>query len=251
MKNLRSKLMKRQLVPAVIVGAVYLVAYMILIVVTDANGRIDYKISPYDHGSDVVDFFFGLIVTVPFSIFTFFMKKDGFLEYASVRTSKKNYVMTCFQASMAVCFLMVFLVNIIAVIFSCCVATIDPSGPQKSLALYVLGYMQMSEPILFGVIWSLHKAFVGALICLFAQIIALYVDNLFLALCGPYVYLMLENFVTGVLRIPRFSIWTVFALNRLSPDAMTVFYSGFSLLVFMAIIRLTYVTLNRRCEKPL
>ena len=109
----------------------------------------------------------------------------------------------------------------------------------------------MSKPILFGLIWSLHKAFVGALICLFAQIIALYMDNLFLAICGPYVYLLLENFVTGILRIPRFSIWTVFALNRLSPDAMTVFYSGFSLLVFIAVIRLTYVTLNRRCEKPL
>ena len=245
------KMLRLQLVPTLIAGLIYTVAFLIMILVTNSNSSIYFKISPYAYSSDVVDFFLGLIVSVPFSIHTFFMKKNGFLDCVAAKTSKKHYLRTFFAATLLMCFLMVFLANIIAVLVSCGVATVETSIYPQTLSGYVLGDLQMSAPILFGVIWSLHKAFIGMLICLFAQIIALYVDNLFLTLCAPYAYIILENFITAVLQIPNYSISTAFVLNRLASGSTSAFHIATSVFVFMLVIGMTYTALSRWYKKSL
>lgn len=177
------------------------------------------------------------------------MKKDGFLEYASIRTTRKKYIATHFISTMIMCFLMIFVVNVFGVVFSCNIADLTSSDKMPTLSGYILGQMQMEAPAFFGVIWALYKAFIFTLICLFAQIIALYIDNLFLALCAPAAYVILENFFTAILRIERYSLTTTFVLNRLSPTAMSMWNLMISIAVFIVIIVLTYKVLKHRHEK--
>lgn len=96
--------MRKQAIPVFAVGIIYAIVLMALIVVNDSNSMIYYKISPYIYASEPIDFFFGLIVSIPFSIYTFFMKKDNFLEYVHVRISKKRYLLIHILSTMAVCF---------------------------------------------------------------------------------------------------------------------------------------------------
>lgn len=238
--------MKKQVVPAFAIGIIYLIVLVILIEVNNSNSMIYYKISPYTYASEPIDFFYSLIVSIPFSVYTFFMKKDNFLEYVNVRISKKRYVCIHVFSMITICFLMVFIVNIIGVIFSCIVAGVVEIESKPTLINYVLGGLQMSNPIVFGILWSLHKSLIGAMICLFAQIIALYIDNLFLALVAPFAYVVLENFFTSMLGISRFSITTTFVLNRLQPESMTISNIAIGSICFLAVIVIIETVLRSR-----
>lgn len=243
------KFLKQRAVPLTIVSAFYLILLMILILVKNQDSQILYAISPYEYASGIIDFFFSLLVSLPFSYFIFFMKKDHFLDYASLRIKRSKYIAACFAANLILCFLMVFLVNSIGVIFSARIANVITINDARTLADYPLGLMQMNAPIAFGFLWSAYKGFIGTLICLFAQIIALYVDNLFLALCLPFVYVALENFLTGILQIPQYSLTTAFNLNRLKPAVMTVSNLAIGITIFIAVILVTWIILRGRYEK--
>lgn len=229
-----------------IIGAIYTVTLMFLIVKTNNDSMIYYKISPYVYASDPIDFFFALIVTIPFSFYTFFLKKDGFLEYVQLRMPKKRYLFLHIVSMMVLCFTMVFIVNLIGIIFSCMSADVITDGNKTTLAGYILGEMQMTSPIIFGILWSLQKAFVGMLICLFAQVTAIYIENLFLALITPFIYVVLENYATSVLHLSQFSLTTTFVLNRLKPRAMTVSNILIGVLSFIAVIIIVSAILRRR-----
>lgn len=228
--------MKRQMGTTISIAVFYVAMLLLLIVATNSNSMIYYKISPYAYASEMIDFFFALIVSIPFSYCTFFIKKNGFLEYASLRISKKKYLCSHFVAMMLMCFLMIFFVNMIGVLFSCSIASVTSSEKAPTLANYILGELQMNAPLKFGALWSLQKAFIGMMICLFAQIIALYVENMFLALCIPFIYVLLENFLTSVLKFPEFSLSTTFILNRLTPSAMRIGNIITSLVIFILVM---------------
>lgn len=238
--------MRKQAIPAFAVGIIYAVVLMVLIVINNSNSMIYYQISPYTYASEPIDFFFGLIVSIPFSIYTYFMKKDHFLEYVHVRISKKRYVFIHIFSTMTVCFLMVFIVNFVGVVFSCNIADIAETGNKPTLASYIFGELQMSDPIVFGVLWSLQKALIGTIICLFAQITALYIENLFLALILPFAYIILENFITSIFSLSRFSVTTTFVLNRLKPTSMTITNIMIGSVVFVLIIAIVGTVLRSR-----
>lgn len=239
---------KRQAIPAFAVGIIYAVVLMTLIVIYNSNSMIYYQISPYSYASEPIDFFFGLIVSIPFSIYTFFMKKDNFLEYVHVRISRKKYELIHIFSAMTACFLMVFIVNIIGVVFSCNIANIVESSNKPDLSNYIFGELQMSKPIIFGIVWSLQKALIGSVICLFAQIAALYIENLFLALILPFAYIVVENFITATLGISRFSITTTFVLNRLKPMSMTITNISIGIICFLFIIAAVETYLRSRFD---
>lgn len=238
--------MKRQSVPTICTGLLYTGVLLLFITITNSNSMIYHKISPYAYASEIIDFFFALIVSIPFSYYTFFMKKDSFLEYASLRISKKKYIAYHFAATVTMCFFMIFIVNMVGVLFSCTIANITSSDTAPTLEKYILGQLQMNHPLVFGLVWSFQKAFIGMMICLFAQIIALYVENLFLALCIPFVYVLLENFLTSILRLSRFSLSTTFILNRLKPSVMSIENIVISIVIFAFVIVCMYATFFKR-----
>ncbi|SKA78521.1 hypothetical protein SAMN05428976_10389 [Clostridium sp. USBA 49] len=240
---------KRQMMPVLITSVIYVAALLLLIAYYNSNSMIYYKISPYEYASEPIDFFFGLIVSLPFAFGIFFMKKDNFLEYVPLRMSKGKYLFIQITSSIIMCFTMVFLVNVVGVTFSNVIADVIEVGDKPTLMGYLLGEMQMVNPIAFGIIWSLQKAFIGILICLFAQISALYIENLFLALLTPFVYVLLENFFTSILGLSKYSLTTTFVLNRLKPDAMKFSNICMGILVFITIIIITWVVLRGSYER--
>ena len=244
-----NKFIKEKFITTLVTTAIYMVALFVLIYIYNGNSMIYHTIDPYVYASGPVDFFLPLLVTIPFSFYTYHIVKNGFIDYAGVRMEKKKYLTYYILSSLISCFIMVFIVNILGVVFSVNIASLISGDYKPSYSEYWLGNLQMTSPIVFGLIWSLYKAFVATLICLFGQIIAVYVDNLFLVLLAPFIYSVLENFITGVLRIPKFSLTTALMLRRLDERLMKPLNIIIGLLIFSFVIYLTYRLLRSKHEK--
>lgn len=247
--KLLNKFIKEKSIITLITTFIYLVILFILIYIYNGNSMIYYPIDPYVYASPPVDFFLPLLVTIPFSFYTYHIVKNGFIDYAGVRIAKRKYLTYYILSALISCFVMVFVVNILAIVFSYNVASITSEVSKPSYIGYFLGNLQMNNPIIFGIIWSIYKAFLATLICLFGQIISIYVGNLFLVLLAPFIYSVLENFITGVLRIPQFSFTTALILDRLEENLMRPINIIIGILIFAIVIYLTYRLLRSKYEK--
>lgn len=214
------KSIKRLLLPWFVSIFVYLAALFFSVCIANSNSLIKYPIQPYIFGSEPVDLFFPLFVTIPFTWPIYFLRKDNFLEYASMRIEPRKYLIIQAISSLSLCFVMVLLVNIAGVAFSLNIANINNNVQGSSLDGYIFGEMQMLNPIKFGMLWSFYKAIIGMLICALGLTFAFYIKNLFFVFLAPFAIVFLENFLTGITRLSRFSFTTTFVLNRLDPNVM-------------------------------
>ena len=234
--KMNSKLARNQGLAALVSGLAYFVILCLSIYAASRNSLIDYKISPYIIGSEPIDFFFPLFVSVPFAWMTYFMRKDYFTENVLARYGGRKYIAGYFALKFAACFLFVFAANLGAVIFSVSLNIPNDGHEKMSLAAYVLGQMQMRNPILFGLLWAAKKALLGVMICIFSADIAWHVRNFFLAMLIPYIYVILENFVTAILGIPRISLTSSIVVDRLQPSPADLSLQMIGIAVFACVI---------------
>lgn len=199
---------------------VYTSALFFSIYSANTNSLIMCPIQPYIFGSEPVDLFFPLFSTLPFVWPIYFLRKDNFLEYVSIRIMPGKYLIFQALASLTLCFVMVFLVNIAGILFSLQIANLSNNVQGPTLAGYILGDMQMAYPVKFGFLWSFYKAIIGLLICSLGLIFAYYVKNMFLMFLAPFATIFLENFLTGITGLARYSFTSTFVLNRLDPSVM-------------------------------
>ncbi len=229
------KSIKRLSLPWIVSVFVYLSVLFLSIFIANSNSLIKYPIQPYIFGSEPVDLFFPLFATIPFTWPIFFLRKDNFLKYVSMRIEPKTYLRIQVITSLTLCFLMILLVNIAGIVFSLIVANLNNNVQGSSLEGYILGEMQMRNPIKFGMLWSFYKAIIGMLICALGLSFALYIRNLFIVFLAPFAVVFLENFLTSITGLSRFSFTTTFVLNRLDPNVMKVQNLAIGLLVFIVI----------------
>lgn len=231
---------KHLIIPFIIMTIIYLSILLFSISVINSNTVIFFSIEPYDYGSGPIDLFFPLISSIIFSWNLYFLRKDSFLTNVQTRINKRKYITIQIFTALLLTFIMVFIVNFLGVIFSISTANIlplkDATPPMEGM---ILDNYQMNSPLLFGLIWSVYKGFIGMLICLLGQIWGLYSNNLFLILLAPFVTVFIENLVTGLIRIEKYSFTTSLRLNRLQPEAMSVRNIVIGIISFSIIILVT------------
>ena len=83
---------RRQMGLAGVLGISYCTLLLILIWQYNADSLIYYQISPYAYASDPIDFFFGLLVSIPFAFGLFYLKKNNFLNPVALRVSPQKYI---------------------------------------------------------------------------------------------------------------------------------------------------------------
>lgn len=239
------KNMKHMLLPA---AAVYGVAFIVLVVscyMISTNTLINYNIEIWIHGCQSLDFFLPLVATLPF-VFPFFMqRKNGFLKYASVRMSKKQYVFHQMLAGVLITVVFTALIYYLALVVSMGFDVMT-YGDNQTLLRYVFGEFQVFHPYLFGIVWCLWKGVIAGLFTLFGYFLALYVDNVFIATLVPFLYCMAENLVTALLQIPKYSIMTSLVLNRLTPTCMTPWNYLIGVIVFLCLATIIILVLKKK-----
>lgn len=214
------------------------------------NTRFTDRIQPYIYGSEPIDFFFPLFVTVPFCWEFFYLKNNHFLRNVANRINVSKYLSQRKIKALTACFFMVFISNLLAIVVSLATTVrISQEMPSSLLSFSLGGVMQVNHPMLFGLIWSLYKALLACLICYAGQLVVLHVKNIFAALLAPFIFIVLENFTTAIFRLSRFSITTAFILNRLSPAAMQIRYIALTLSVYFVLVGLVALSIRKRNEK--
>lgn len=216
------KLVKQYLPITVIVYSIAFIALVISCFVISGNSVANYKIEIWTWACENVDFFLPLIATLPFAIVVYLQKRNHFIRYASVRMQKNRYICYHVSAGLILSFAFTWLIYFGSLVITVFFIPIFNQGYNSDLASYVFGSYQIHSPLLFGALWCGWKGINAACFTLFAYMLALYVDNIFLINILPFLYCMAENLVTALLQIPDYSIITAYVLNRLTPSCMHV-----------------------------
>ncbi|OON91343.1 MAG: hypothetical protein ATN34_03900 [Epulopiscium sp. Nele67-Bin002] len=205
---------------------------------------VNYPLEVWHWGGEYVTYFLPLIAVAPFSFVLYAKLKEGFINYASIRKSRrlimtKEIVQAMLAASITV-FCIFVTVLILVLSFS------EPNATNNNLQNYPFGEMQVNSPMLFGVIWSAWLAFASSLFILFSSLLATNLDNYFVITLLPFAYFHCENLVTALLRIPQISLATSITLNRLKPSAMTNYIYVIGIVSFIIVIVVTNIGLKYR-----
>ncbi len=214
--------MKQLHIPSLIITLIGILALGISCYSISTNTVICFPIEIWIDGCTVVDFFLPLLVTVPFSVSLFMKRKDRFVEYAAIRIGKKKYIAYQIISGMLLSAFVTFIIYFVALLLSMFVFFEGSSTDRDYIYEYVFGKYQAEMPILFGMLWCMWKGIIASLFTGFGYLLALYVDNVFVVAILPFIYVMAENLVTGILGIPEYGIMTSYVLNRLTPEVMSV-----------------------------
>ena len=212
---------KKFIIPALALALILTAAITVFCFITLRNTAVCNRIEIWIEACDYVDFFLPLAVCLAFTPFFYFINRKGFIKYASVRAGKKRYLITHFLAT-AICTVLVVFVSYYATLCISLNMTPEALVTENRLFDYVFGEYEVNYPYLFGLAWCLYKGVVATLFVVFGNLLALYTDNLFVSVLGPFVYCMAENLITSLLNLPMYSIMTTYVLNRLSPSCMHV-----------------------------
>ena len=213
---------RKFIVPSLACTLLITTVLTVICFITVNNTTICNRIEIWIEACDYVDFFLPLIVSLAFSPFFYFINRKGFLKYAAIRKGQRHYLFTQYLVTV-ICVSFVVAISYYA---SLCISlnmTPETSISDNRLVDYVFGEYEINHPYLFGLMWCLYKGVVATLFVSFSNMLALYTDNLFVSVLGPFVYCMAENMITSLLNIPMYSIMTTYVLNRLSPSCMHVY----------------------------
>lgn len=95
---------------------------------------VSFPIEMWIDGSSILDFFFPLIVTLPFTWMLYYEKKDGFINYATMRMNKKKYIVKKILSGMIVVFIMTFVIYYVGLLVS--VMILKPKTVVEDAILY-------------------------------------------------------------------------------------------------------------------
>lgn len=109
---------------------------------------------------------------------------------------------------------------------------------------HVLMETYTQAPLLYAFLLSLWKGMIGVLVMTLGFVLSMYVKNIFVILTGPFIYLILENFILSILQMPKYRLVTAFeptsmADNKITAGSMIV---GPVLLIIVIIVSALYLT---------
>lgn len=244
-KRIYSNTMIRMKSEIIIVSIIYFLAMLISIYIVNSDSAIGYHIQPYIYGSERVDLFFPVVITFMIVNYFYHLNKEDIYTYIHTRISKRNYEFIVVLSALTLVMASVFIVNLLSVFFSIIISDFSYSSYSPQLSGYLLSDLQMHNPIIFGLIWSLYKGAIGCLIALLVIAIASNVKNIFFVSIAPFILIFSENFLTSIIGIPQYSLTTNFVLNRLAPDLMTYTNQMIAITLFLIYILLVSFILRR------
>ncbi|BBF42406.1 hypothetical protein lbkm_1088 [Lachnospiraceae bacterium KM106-2] len=220
MKNLIKSQIKKyrwSVLSACLIASLF-TCFMIYQVANSYSLELD--LETWEIATKYIAFLFPLLVVIPTCWSLYYEKKNRYLIYTLPRISKKKYVLANWLVSALAGGLILFISMMIGVIVALYVkpeitsnlSYIDPVTEQAvSISNYhILGEIFVKQSLLYGVILSVWRAIIGMIIATMGVVFALCFDNIFVILTGPFVYVLLENFLFSVLGKPEYRLVTSF-----------------------------------------
>lgn len=212
-------------------------------------GQVAHPMIAFRIASQYGDFFLSVAIPLFFASDLFFLRKNGLWTYLSLRMGERACLKKQSMAMMTLLFGTVLLSTILGI--ASAIHFFKPlATPEESvlidLSKHCFGGLQVHQPMMFALLWGVYKGLLACVLWSLGQVVAYYSSNYFLVLMGPVAIVFLENFLTGLLRLERYSFTTAFALNRLQADTMTLFSRFVGVGLMALIVAGVFVTLRKQ-----
>lgn len=208
---------------------------------------LEAQLEVYEVGFTIFNLFSPLLAVVPTAWLMYFERKTNFVNYTLPRVKQRTYILTKAIVSMLTGFLIVFSISIASVIIAIYVV---PPVIQTSFAynsstgepiliqdLRLFGEVFVNQPFLYGFVLSVWKGLIASLMALFGFILSLYSRNLFVILTGPFIYMILDNFIWSVFGLERYRFITAFEPSLVFVES----FSWYSLVIGPAVLMVVIV----------
>ncbi|WP_227395971.1 hypothetical protein [Jeotgalibacillus aurantiacus] len=242
MYNVVSAEVKKLKLPYIISILIAILYAGLMIIPYTSGYSYNHNIEIWEESTGLFVVIFPLFAVLPTIWLMYFERKDGFIHYTQIRISRSKYILTKWLVASTGGALIVFLASItglmIALFF---VPAVEPFGDDYALQNFGGSYY-VNHPLLYGLVLSLWRMTLGFLVATFGFVLALFVNNIFVILTGPFVYAVLENFILSILGVPFYRLSTSFGPHTLSQDAITVprLLTGPIILIVMIIVVYLY-----------
>ena len=245
MLNLTKSNIKRLILPFILLISIGFIYEVSMILYVSKNGSVQYPIEQWFIANEIIDFLFPILCVFPFCWVYYFEKKDGYIKYLSTRICMKSYIFNRYKVTCLISGTSIFLIYFFGLLISLYI--IKPSTIYESnfINSNFLGNLQAENPLLFGFLLCLLKGFICCLFCSLGILLSLLINNLFVVLTGPFIYVTLENYILGMLSLPQYNIYTTFSFNRLDPSSMSLI-SLFVPIAIAIILNLILISISSR-----
>lgn len=194
-----------------------------LVLVTSFTTSIYYPIEMWIHSQDFLTVIYPLFCTIPFCWEILSERKNNFLTSVVSRVSLRKYLVYRYIGGLLAVSIVIFLFSFSGAVFAEYIVTpMHPSIHPSKIGLNLWGGVLVNTPLQYALLLSLWRIFLADLYFTFGFILALFCKNTFIALTGPFIYSILENYIMSILGGPSYSISTAFFISRLAPGTTTV-----------------------------
>lgn len=250
MKNLLALEWRKLRWPVLIMLVLATAASMILSSTLYKNYALEYDLEAWEVGMEFIVFLFPLIAVLPVGWLMYYERKDHFLVYTLPRVSKKKYLLAKWivvAGSAAVTMFIVMFAGVVTALYLKpeivpVLTLVDPVTEElisSVLAHHFLGELFAYKPFVYGVLLSLWRGLLAALIATLAFVLSLFVENIFIVLTAPFIYYILENFILSVFGMPQYRLVTAFEPGRndsLDVSSLSLMAGPLLLILFMIIL---------------
>jgi len=213
----------------------------------------NHKIEIWQQSNQVFDLIFPLFTVLPSCWLMYYERKNNFLIYNLTRISKKKYIISKWLTTSVGSMIIVFVVSFAGLIF-CLKFTNNVKLTGIKLNSYdtslkeFYGYYLANKPYLYGLLLSIWRSIIGFIIGTFGFVLSLYINNIFIILTGPFVYVLIQHYILSILGVPYYSIVTSFDPSTLAPIAVSlerILIGPFLLIIFICITIIYFSKLKR------
>ena len=196
---------------------------------------IYFRLDPWEIGTEYLGLLFPLLVTVPVCWQLYYERRNRFIVYTLPRISKIGYLKAKWLASALSAFLILFMPYFFSGL--CTLYAVNPTMwiPSENY-IHVFHNLYTQTPLIYVLLLSLWKSFLGVLVMTFGFVLAMYGKNIFVILTMPFIYTVLENFGWSILGMPQFRFVTAFEPSCLSSHVVTVAYLAVGPLLLCVVI---------------
>lgn len=181
---------------------------------------IHFELDPWEIGTEFLGLLFPLFVTIPICWQLYYERRDRFLTYTLPRIGKRRYLVTKWCACAVSAFAIIVIPCFLSALFALYVRAPQALWPLPKGYSHVLSGLYADAPVLYALLLSVWKGLMGVLTMTFGFVLALYGGNIFVILTGPFIYVILENFVWSILGAPGLRFATAFEPTSLSAESV-------------------------------
>ncbi|MGX4600029.1 hypothetical protein [Faecalimicrobium sp. JNUCC 81] len=165
---------------------------------------------------DYIAVIFPILVVCPTCWVMYYERKNNFLLYTVTRVSKKQYILSkwivCVLSAFFIVFIPMFIGGLVSLLFLNNVHTPASYEPLFHTNLFMEEFL-INHTYLYVFIHCLWDGFLAMIIATMGFIFSIYLDNIFVILTGPFIYVTLDNFIMATLGFHKQRLIVSFYVN--------------------------------------